>query len=193
MPSYLGPTQLTPAQILSDAQSAGFSGSGLNTIAAIAEAESSGHTQAQQWGPWQNGVDRGIVQINSYYHPEVSNAQAFDPMQAFKAAYNISAGGTNFTPWSTFNSGAYKQDLGLFSNLNPVSARPTSATTATTTPSGTTTSPSPTSAATAPAGANLWYMIGGGILVVIGLWVVLQPDTGKLIADAIKTVGEAKP
>ncbi len=186
MPSYLGPTQLTPAQILSDAQAAGFSGSGLNTIAAISEAESSGHTQAQQWGPWQNGVDRGIVQINSYYHPEVSNSQAFDPMQAFAAAFKISSGGTNFTPWSTFNSGAYKQDLGLFSGLNPASSQ--TPTTTTTTPTTTTTTPTTIGGG---GSTNIWHLVGGGFLLLIGLWVVLQPDTGKMIADAIKSVGKA--
>ncbi len=39
-----------------------------------------------RWNPdaYSNG-DRGLVQINRYYHPEVSDAQAYDP--AFALAY----------------------------------------------------------------------------------------------------------
>lgn len=100
---------LTPAQATADAKSAGFSGVGLTTIVAIAIAESGlqtdirGHTDPR---------DRGIVQINSFWHPEVSDSCAFDPVCAFQQAYRISSGGSNFNEWNTFTSGAYKQYIG---------------------------------------------------------------------------------
>lgn len=99
---------LTVAQATTYARNAGFSGSALTTIVAIAIAESGlqtdirGHTDSR---------DRGIVQINSFWHPEVSDACAFDPQCAFQQAYRISQAGTNFNQWNTFTGGAYKQYL----------------------------------------------------------------------------------
>jgi murein DD-endopeptidase MepM/ murein hydrolase activator NlpD len=101
---------LTQAQARSYAINAGFSGQALNIIVAIAQAESSLNTQAQHTNG-DGSMDRGIVQINSRYHPEVSAACAFDPACAFQAAYKISSRGTNFSPWATFTSGAYLRFL----------------------------------------------------------------------------------
>lgn len=97
---------LSPAQARSYAAQAGFSGNGLLTIVAIAQAESSLNTQANHTNG-DGSVDRGILQINNRWHPEVSNTCAYDPVCAFKAGYKISNGGTNFKPWSTYASGAY--------------------------------------------------------------------------------------
>jgi hypothetical protein len=38
----------------------------------------------------------------------VSNGQAFKPRRAARAAYRISAGGSDWTPWTTYNNGAYR-------------------------------------------------------------------------------------
>ncbi len=43
-------------------------------------------------------ADRGICQINSYWHKEVTNEQCFVPEQALVAMYKIS-GGSDLTPW----------------------------------------------------------------------------------------------
>jgi murein DD-endopeptidase MepM/ murein hydrolase activator NlpD len=92
------------------AQSAGFTGDGLLTIVAIAHAESSLVPDARNRNT-DGSIDRGILQINDRWHAEVSDAQADNPATAFKAGYQISFRGTNFTPWSTYTSGAYKKYL----------------------------------------------------------------------------------
>ncbi|WP_460530553.1 transglycosylase SLT domain-containing protein, partial [Flindersiella endophytica] len=55
--------------------------------------------------------DRGLWQINDCYHAEVSESCAFDPQCNANAAYRISSQGTNWSPWSTFNSGSYRNWL----------------------------------------------------------------------------------
>jgi murein DD-endopeptidase MepM/ murein hydrolase activator NlpD len=101
---------LTVTQTKNFASQAGFTGQGLNIIVAIAQAESGLNTAAR--GVNSDGsIDRGIVQINSKWHAEYSDACAYEPSCAMRAAYQISNKGTNFTPWSTYTSGAYKQFL----------------------------------------------------------------------------------
>jgi len=91
---------------------AGFKGNGLAMAYAICMAESGGRANATNSVGNSHGVDRGLFQINSYYHPEVSDAQAFNALANAKAAYRISHGGTNWNAWSTYHNGAYKQYYG---------------------------------------------------------------------------------
>ena len=56
-------------------------------------------------------IDRGLFQINSYWHPDVSIECAFDIDCNIKEAYRISKGGTNWTPWVTYKKGIYKKYL----------------------------------------------------------------------------------
>ena len=85
------------------AAQAGFQGDNLYTIVAIASDES-------DLMPFRQGVnisgtlDRGILQFNSYWHPEITDAQAYDPAEAFKQAYRIT-GGTDFSAWSSYKTG----------------------------------------------------------------------------------------
>lgn len=102
---------LTPAEILQLAAAAGFSGSDLITAAAIAEAESSGNPNALGDTTIGSGTGSfGLWQINADAHPEYGPnfAQLYDPPTNAAAAYAIyQAAGRSFTPWSTYNSGAY--------------------------------------------------------------------------------------
>ena len=75
--------------------------------AAIAMAESSGKSDASNFNT--NGTeDRGLWQINSIW----GSLSTFDPMANAKAAVEISHNGTNWHPWTTYNTGAYKQYMG---------------------------------------------------------------------------------
>lgn len=68
--------------------------------AAIARAESDGDTHAR--GVNDDGsVDRGWFQINSRWHPEVTDAVAYNARGSALAAFAISKGGTDWTPWAT--------------------------------------------------------------------------------------------
>jgi hypothetical protein len=89
---------------------AGFRGAGQTTVVAIAMAES-GLDPAAINTNTDGSVDRGILQINSRWHPEVTDACAFDPACAFRAAFAISHQGADFSPWSTYQSGAYRAHL----------------------------------------------------------------------------------
>lgn len=109
---------LSLAQATVYAQDAGFAGRALDLILAIAQAESGLDTTARNTNT-DGSVDRGILQINNKYHPEYSDAQCDDPTEAFKAGFVISHSGTDFSPWSTFNNGAYRQYLPAISALLP--------------------------------------------------------------------------
>lgn len=77
---------------------------------AIVCAES-GRDPAATFTNTDSSIDRGLWQINSKWHAEVTDAQAFDPKLATEAAYRISKGGLDFTPWSTWGNGAYRTHL----------------------------------------------------------------------------------
>ncbi len=79
-------------------QAAGGSQTEAFTAAEIAMAESSG----EQFATGLVG-ERGYWQIN----PDHGSLSTYDPLGNAKAAVIISDDGTNWTPWTTFTSGAY--------------------------------------------------------------------------------------
>ena len=82
--------------------------------AAIAMAESSGAVRATNRNPLRKpsfSVDRGLFQINSYWHPEVSKRCAFDARCNAEEALRISEGGRNWRQWTTWHTGAYRAYL----------------------------------------------------------------------------------
>ena len=95
---------LTIPEIGSLASAAGFRGSALAMAIAVALAESSGNPNATNYD--SNGtVDRGVWQINSV-HVQYSASCDYDPTCAAGAAFAISAGGTNWGAWVTYQHGA---------------------------------------------------------------------------------------
>ena len=57
--------------------------------------------------------DRGLWQINSYYHSEVSDACAFQVQCNTAAAFRISGRGRNWSAWASYNSGAWASYISL--------------------------------------------------------------------------------
>jgi len=102
---------ISVAQAQSYAQAAGFSGNSLNIIVGIAQAESGLDTSARGTNT-DGSLDRGILQINNRWHPEVSDSCAYNPACAFQQGYRISNKGTNFNAWATYTSGKYRQFTG---------------------------------------------------------------------------------
>lgn len=92
--------------------------------AAVALAESGGNASASNTNT-NGSIDRGLWQINSVH----GNLSTFDVTGNVKAAISISNNGTNWSPWVTFVSGAYKKFLS-----------PTTAASSGTLPAGTTSS-----------------------------------------------------
>lgn len=90
-----------------------------DTAAAVAMAESGGNPNAR--GDVTIGGSLGLWQVYLSAHQEYAVAPdpdgtlgtnaLYDPDTNADAAFKISSGGTVWTPWSTYNSGAYKQYL----------------------------------------------------------------------------------
>jgi Lysozyme like domain len=84
-------------------ESAGGSHGAAFMAAEIAQAESSG----QQYAALTDGngtVDRGYWQINSIH----GNLSTFDAAGNARAAVQLSGNGTDWSPWVTYNTGAYQ-------------------------------------------------------------------------------------
>lgn len=116
---------LTPDTVAGHAYTAGFRGDALATIVAIAGAESGYDTDAvgdqtrageptsdgRIWGP-----SIGLLQIRSINEEnntgrERDASRLTDPAFNMQSGYKISSGGTKFTPWSVFRSGAHRRHL----------------------------------------------------------------------------------
>lgn len=107
-------TALSFAELLALAQAAGFIGSDALTAAAIALAESGGNPKAYNpetaAGTPQGKGSYGLWQIYLKAHPEFEGQDLFDPPTNAAAAFKtFSDAGGSFTPWSTFNSGAFQK------------------------------------------------------------------------------------
>jgi hypothetical protein len=107
--SFLEGDHLTTVRVAQLAQQAGFSGNDWVIAVAVAEAESAGWTRARLINT-DCSVDRGLWQINSFGHGEVSDSCAFDPTCNAQGAHTIWANG-GWTQWTTFNNGAYRSHL----------------------------------------------------------------------------------
>ncbi len=79
----------------------------LATAVAIAKAESGFKSTATNTLGNAHGIDRGLWQVNSYWHPEVSVACAFSPSCNARAMYRISSHGEKWSAWWTYNNGKH--------------------------------------------------------------------------------------
>ena len=104
-------SSLSIAQLTQLAQNAGFSGSALQTAVAIALAESSGNPSVVGDTSITPGGSVGLMQINLAAHPEYSAADLMDPQANMDAAFQIYQAAGGFTPWTTYNTGAYVSAL----------------------------------------------------------------------------------
>jgi cell wall-associated NlpC family hydrolase len=109
------------ADLLQVLRDAGFSGQSLDTAYAIAMAESGGNAGAFNGNRRTGDQSYGLFQINMLggMGPErrkqfgiSSNDALLDPATNAKIAYQMSNGGKDWTPWSTFNNDTYRQYLG---------------------------------------------------------------------------------
>jgi Lysozyme like domain len=96
------------------ARQAGFSPDKAPTMAAISMAESThlpdGTADPNSYNPNDpDGGSFGVTQINGV-HPGAQSARG-NPARAMQLAYQVSNGGTNFRPWTTYTSGKYKSYL----------------------------------------------------------------------------------
>jgi hypothetical protein len=119
-------------------QNAGFSGASLNTAYGIVKAESGGRADAynptgldKSYGLFQinmenndprnpnMGVKRNEAYLKKYKSIGYTGPESLkDPNINAKIAYDISKGGTNFNPWTTYTSGKYLQNTSGVSTAN---------------------------------------------------------------------------
>lgn len=106
------PGTMTYTQAYQQCLAVGFSSTSAIIAVAIMKGESGLVSNATNTiGNQPPSTDRGIAQFNSYYHPEVSDACAFNTECAIQNMYRVSSGGTDFTQWAVFTAGAYRQYL----------------------------------------------------------------------------------
>lgn len=107
--------QQTIASMVGLVKSVGFSGMAAATAIAVAMAESGGNPNSHNatppddsYGLWQINMLGSLGPARRKQFGLTSNDQLYDPVVNARAAFSISSGGNNWTPWSTFNNGAYK-------------------------------------------------------------------------------------
>ena len=103
-------------ELVTFAQNAGFSGDDANTAAAIALAESGGNPHAYNPEILANAPQGqgsfGLWQIFLYRHPEFFGQALYDPQVNANAAFKVyTDAGNSFSPWSTYDTGAYREYL----------------------------------------------------------------------------------
>jgi TP901 family phage tail tape measure protein len=108
------------SSLMSVIRQAGFSGSAADVMYGIVEAESGGNRFAHNTNSSTGDNSYGLAQINmigsmgparrAQFHLASNNA-LFDPLTNLRVAYSLSSHGRNFSPWTTFTSGAYRQFL----------------------------------------------------------------------------------
>ena len=105
----VGARRMSYAEIRDVAVRAGFPDPDLAT--AVALAESGGDPGVV--GDLNLGVSIGLWQINVKAHPALAaQGDLHNPDYNALAAMSVSASGTNWKPWTTYRTGAYKQYLG---------------------------------------------------------------------------------
>ncbi len=94
-----------------------------DTAAAIAQAESGGcryalagprdirPVKACTYRRTSRENSCGLWQINLKAHPEYHAPAIFDPVANARAAVAVANGGADFSPWSTYTNGAYRNYL----------------------------------------------------------------------------------
>jgi cell wall-associated NlpC family hydrolase len=89
---------LSAVEIYRYARLAGFSPDQAVTMTAIALAESGGNTDAHN----PHGENsQGLWQVNAAAHPDLAGQNLYDPLVNARAAFEVSQGGQDVSPWTT--------------------------------------------------------------------------------------------
>lgn len=122
---YKNATSLTDSQLVELLKAVGFKGKGLKTAWAVAKAESNGRPFAFNGNTKTGDSSYGIFQINMLgtLGPDRRekldlnlNAELFSPVKNAQAVYYMTDGGTDWTSWSSYKSGAIYKWLKKFPN-----------------------------------------------------------------------------
>jgi hypothetical protein len=100
---------LSMKQVADKWKGVGGSKSKCSVAVAVAWAESKGNPKAR--GQNSDSYDRGLWQINSKWHRDVSDSCAYDAKCNAQQAKRISSNGNNWRPWATYKNGLHKRYL----------------------------------------------------------------------------------
>ena len=129
--------KISDAEIAGYAKAAGVSGDNLAIAVAVALAESGGNTDAHNaippddsYGLWQINMLGSMGTARMKQFGLSAKSDLFNPATNAKAMFQISGGGTNWKPWSTYTSGKYRVYLsrGKSAAGNPASSGGTTGT-----------------------------------------------------------------
>ena len=92
------------------AKNAGLSCTGerIAIAVAVAKAESAFRPTITNTAGNSHGIDRGLWQINSYWHPEISAACALSASCNARGMAAMSSRGTKWSPWWTYVNGKHR-------------------------------------------------------------------------------------
>lgn len=102
---------LSASQIAGYAVKAGVTGQNVAIATAIALAESGGDTDVVSPQNRNGTYDFGLWQVNEVHKDLLASHNWRDPADNAAMMFEISNGGKNWSPWSTYKSGAYLTHL----------------------------------------------------------------------------------
>lgn len=182
---------LSASAIKGYAVQAGVTGQNATIATAIALAESGGDTDVIHHN--SNGSDDfGVWQINSVHSTLLNSHNWRDPSDNAAMMFSISNGGRNWSPWSTFKSGAY------LAHMSAASAAPDTSVTGGVTTVGSTENPFTALQNFAQIISNphtwarLGLVVGGGFLIMTAFHISIPipiPIVGKLANSVTKLQG----
>ena len=120
---YANSTSLTDLELVELLRAVGFKGKGLRTAWAIAKAESNGRPFAFNGNVKTGDSSYGIFQVNMLgaLGPDRRdkfeldlNAELFSPVKNAQIVYYMTKGGTDWSSWSSYKSGAINKWLNKF-------------------------------------------------------------------------------
>jgi hypothetical protein len=186
---------LSASEIAGYAQKAGVTGQNIVIATAIALAESSGDTDAINTANRNGSTDYGLWQINSVHSALLNGHNWRDPADNAAMMYSISNGGKNWSPWSSYKSGAYLAHLGA------AGVTPDSSVTGGVTTVGSTSNPFTALQNFAQIISNphtwvrLGLIVGGGLMLMSALHISVPvpiPVVGKIVKAATNLQGSVK-
>jgi len=122
---YENATSLTDSQLVELLKAVGFKGNGLKMAWAIAKAESNGRPFAFNGNTKTGDSSYGIFQVNMIgkLGPDRReklnldfNAELFSPVKNAQVVFYMTKGGTDWSSWSSYKTGAVHKWLNKFPN-----------------------------------------------------------------------------
>lgn len=154
--TFASPGTMTIVQAYQQCRAVGFSHDTAIVAVAIMVRESGLYSKATNTaGNTPPSTDRGICQWNDYYHPDISDACAYNTECAITQMFKKSAGGSDFSPWNVHGPGTYLQGT----NLSAVQAAVSGV-------SDTVITPQDPTIPVSPAGLKVWAGTNDGRIYV---------------------------